>query len=183
MSGLERIRRRYETHHRDRRDAGEFVFVPERVPLLVAAVGGPGRRVLDLGCRTGAVAEHLRARKRGHRSRRRLRRAPSARPSVASRRSTETSRRHSRSMIGPSTSWLRAKCSNTSEHPDEVVAEVRRVLRPAGIFVGSVPNAFRLQSRAALPRRASAGGRPDPSSHVLSSRPGSAPHGLRPARS
>ena len=58
MSELERIRRRYEAHHRDRREAGEFVFVPERVPLLVAAVGGPGRRVLDLGCRSGAVAQH-----------------------------------------------------------------------------------------------------------------------------
>jgi len=30
MSELERIRRRYEAHHRDRRQAGEFVFVPER---------------------------------------------------------------------------------------------------------------------------------------------------------
>jgi SAM-dependent methyltransferase len=31
--------------------------------------------------------------------------------------------------------------------PEAVVAEVRRVLRPDGTFVGSVPNAFRLQSR------------------------------------
>jgi SAM-dependent methyltransferase len=31
--------------------------------------------------------------------------------------------------------------------PEEVVAEVRRVLRPGGTFAGSVPNAFRVQSR------------------------------------
>ena len=31
--------------------------------------------------------------------------------------------------------------------PDVVVAEAHRVLRPGGVFVGSVPNAFRLQSR------------------------------------
>ena len=51
MSELERIRRRYEAHHRERREAGEFVFVPERVPLLVAAVGGPGAV-----CSTSAAA-------------------------------------------------------------------------------------------------------------------------------
>jgi SAM-dependent methyltransferase len=31
--------------------------------------------------------------------------------------------------------------------PDALVFEVLRVLRPGGVFVGSVPNAFRLQSR------------------------------------
>ena len=31
--------------------------------------------------------------------------------------------------------------------PEEVVAEVRRVCGPAGTFAGSVPNAFRFQSR------------------------------------
>ena len=31
--------------------------------------------------------------------------------------------------------------------PEALVAEARRVLRPGGALVGSVPNAFRLQSR------------------------------------
>ena len=31
--------------------------------------------------------------------------------------------------------------------PDSLVGEARRVLRPGGVLVGSVPNAFRLQSR------------------------------------
>jgi SAM-dependent methyltransferase len=31
--------------------------------------------------------------------------------------------------------------------PDRLVAEVRRLLRPRGVFAGSVPNVFRLKSR------------------------------------
>src|SRR5439155_26367942 len=31
--------------------------------------------------------------------------------------------------------------------PDRLVAEVRRVLRPGGTFLGSVPNVYRLKSR------------------------------------
>src|SRR5688500_8724153 len=50
---------RYRRHHAERRHDGEFVCVPERLPLFVAAVGGPGKTVLDLGCRTGAVTQHF----------------------------------------------------------------------------------------------------------------------------
>ena len=49
---------RYEEHHRERRDEGDFVFVPERIPLFVAAIGR-GKRVLDLGCRSGALTQHF----------------------------------------------------------------------------------------------------------------------------
>ena len=31
--------------------------------------------------------------------------------------------------------------------PDELVSEARRLLRPEGVFVGSVPNGYRLKSR------------------------------------
>jgi SAM-dependent methyltransferase len=146
MSQLERIRRRYEAHHRDRRDAGEFVFVPERIPLLVAAVGGPGRRVLDLGCRSGAVSQHYlpgnevvgldvdfaalrRATQRG------------IKPVHGNVEDTLPFEDRSFDVVvaGEMLEHVRA--------PDEIVAEVRRVLQPGGTFVGSVPNAYRLQSR------------------------------------
>src|SRR5829696_2471508 len=45
----------YGEHHRTARSP-EFVFGGgERVELFRAYVGGPGRRVLDLGCRYGAL--------------------------------------------------------------------------------------------------------------------------------
>ena len=49
---------RYEEHHRERRDDGDFVFVPERIPFFVEAIGR-GKRVLDLGCRSGALTRHF----------------------------------------------------------------------------------------------------------------------------
>jgi SAM-dependent methyltransferase len=33
------------------------------------------------------------------------------------------------------------------QFPDALVAEIRRVLRPGGVLAGSVPNAYRVQSR------------------------------------
>ena len=146
MSELERIRRRYEAHHRDRRDAGEFVFVPERVPLLVAAVGGPGHRVLDLGCRSGAVAQHY------------LRGNEVIGLDVdygALRRATERGIKPVHGNVEDplpfdDRSFDVVVAGEMLEHvraPAEVVAEIRRVLRPGGTFAGSVPNAFRVQSR------------------------------------
>src|SRR5215831_2635403 len=56
MSRLERLDRRYREHHRRRQ---EFVFgADERAQRMASLVGGPGLRVLDLGCRTGALTQH-----------------------------------------------------------------------------------------------------------------------------
>src|SRR4051794_22246720 len=55
---LEREAERYARHHAEERASGDFVFVPERLALFKRHVGGPGRDVLDLGCRTGAVTRH-----------------------------------------------------------------------------------------------------------------------------
>ena len=53
--GLEELSRRYAEHNRLERGAG-FVFAgPQRVELFRRYVGGPGKRVLDLGCRDGAL--------------------------------------------------------------------------------------------------------------------------------
>src|SRR5207249_11578066 len=53
--GLEQLSERYAEHNRVERGAG-FVFAgAERMELFRRYVGGPGRRVLDLGCRDGSL--------------------------------------------------------------------------------------------------------------------------------
>ena len=55
MSELERLDERYGEYHRTSRTT-DFVFGgDERASLFRSLVGGPGRRVLDLGCRYGAL--------------------------------------------------------------------------------------------------------------------------------
>ena len=136
---------RYEEHHRERRAEGEFVFVPERIPLFQAAIGR-GRRVLDLGCRPGALTRHF------------LEgnevvgldvdAAALARAEVLG---IEPVRANVEEPLPfEDASFEAVVAGELFEHlqfPDALVAEIARVLRTGGVLVGSVPNAFRLQSR------------------------------------
>jgi SAM-dependent methyltransferase len=136
---------RYEAHHRERRDEGDFVFVPERIPLFQAAIGR-GKRVLDLGCRSGAFTRHF---LEGNEvvgvdvDRSALEKASAL--------GIETVRADVEDRLPfEDESFDAVVAGELLEHmrfPDALVSEVRRVLRIHGVFVGSVPNAFRLQSR------------------------------------
>jgi SAM-dependent methyltransferase len=136
---------RYEKHHRERRDEGDFVFVPERIPLFVAAIGR-GRRVLDLGCRTGALTRHFlegnsvvgldvdaAALEKA--------KAVGIEPVQADVQEPLPFEDRSFDVV------VAGELLEHLQFPDALVAEAKRVLRPGGVFVGSVPNAFRVQSR------------------------------------
>ena len=136
---------RYEQHHRERRAEGEFVFVPERVPLFQAAIGS-GKRVLDLGCRSGALTRHL---LEGNEvvgldvDRVALAKAEALGIQPVQANVEEP-------LPFEDGSFDAVVAGELLEHlqfPDALVSEIRRVLRPGGVLVGSVPNAFRLQSR------------------------------------
>jgi SAM-dependent methyltransferase len=136
---------RYEEHHLKRRDEGDFVFVPERIPLFVEAIGR-GKRVLDLGCRSGALTRHF---LEGN--------------SVVGLDVDAAALEKARALgIEPvqadveeplpfeGDTFDAVVAGELFEHlqfPDALVAEIQRVLRPGGVLVGSVPNAFRVQSR------------------------------------
>jgi SAM-dependent methyltransferase len=143
---LEQLSRRYAEHNRRERGAG-FVFAgPERIELFRRLVDGPGRRVLDLGCRDGALT---RAYVEGNdvvgvdADREAL--AEAAKLGIEA---------HWADLDQPlpfdDESFDVAVAGELLEHlrdPAALVAEVRRMLRPGGTFVGSVPNAYRLKNR------------------------------------
>jgi SAM-dependent methyltransferase len=136
---------RYEEHHREYRDEGDFVFVPERIPLLVAAVGR-GKRVLDLGCRSGALTRHF---LEGN-SVVGLDVDANALEKAAALGIEPVQANVEEPLPFDDGSFDAVVAGELLEHlqfPDALVAEIRRVLRPGGVLAGSVPNAFRVQSR------------------------------------
>jgi SAM-dependent methyltransferase len=139
------ISEQYEKHHRERRDEGDFVFVPERIPLFQAAVGR-GRRVLDLGCRSGAFTRHF------------LDGNQVVGVDVDRAALAKAAELGIEPVLGSAEeplpfedeSFDAVVAGELLEHlrfPETVVAEARRVLKLGGVLVGSVPNAFRIQSR------------------------------------
>jgi len=148
MSRLDRLDERYHAHHEGAKQ--EFVFGgDERGELFASVVGGPGRRILDLGCRTGALAAYY---------------APGN--EVVGVDVDRDALARAAERLGIETVWADVEAGlpfedesfdvvvagELLEHladPAAAVANVRRVLRPGSLFIGSVPNAFRLKSRIA----------------------------------
>jgi SAM-dependent methyltransferase len=136
---------RYEEHHRTRRDEGDFVFVPERIPLFREAIGR-GKRVLDLGCRSGALTRYF---LEGN-SVVGLDVDSAALEKAATLGIEPVQANVEEPLPFEDASFDGVVAGGLFEHlrfPEALVAEIRRVLRPGGVLVGSVPNAFRVQSR------------------------------------
>jgi SAM-dependent methyltransferase len=156
MSRLDRLDERYRRHQGKRE---EFVFgADERAHLMARLVGGPGLRVLDLGCRTGALTQHY---AEGN--------------TVVGVDVDRTALERAAERLGIETAWADVEdqlpfadasfdvvvAGELLEHlsdPAAAVSEARRVLVPGGRFVGSVPNAFRLKNRLQF----AAGRHPEP---------------------
>jgi SAM-dependent methyltransferase len=143
---LEQLSKRYSEHNRVERGAG-FVFAgQERIDLFRRHVGGPGRRVLDLGCRDGALTQ---AYVEGNE----VVGVDADRDALAeaAKLGIET---HWADLDDPlpfgDESFDVVVAGELMEHlrdPARFTSEARRVLRPGGTFVASVPNAFRLKNR------------------------------------
>jgi len=144
--GLEELSRRYAEHNRTERGRG-FVFAgPEREELFKRYVGGPGRRVLDLGCRDGALTQaYLAGNEVVGVDADQDALADAARLGIETRWADLD-----QPLDLPDVSFDVAVAGELLEHlrdPEQLIAEVRRVLRPGGTFVASVPNAYRLKRR------------------------------------
>jgi SAM-dependent methyltransferase len=143
---LEQLSDRYAEHNRVERGAG-FVFAgPERVELFRRIVGGPGRNVLDLGCRDGALTQ-------AYAGGNEIVGVDADREALAEAQKLGIETRWADlddALPFADTTFDVVVAGELLEHlrdPGRVVSEVRRVLRPGGTFVGSVPNAFRLKNR------------------------------------
>jgi SAM-dependent methyltransferase len=142
----QRLEAVYRDHHEARRPP-DFVFGgDDRAEVFRRWVGGPGRRVLDLGCRYGALTRAYIA---GNEV---------VGMDVDSVALEEAARVGLKTLHGDVTEPLPVDdesfdvvvCGELLEHlpfPEQTVAEARRALRPGGLLVGSVPNAFRLRNR------------------------------------
>jgi SAM-dependent methyltransferase len=146
VAGLDELSERYGEHHRTARSQ-DFVFGGvERAELFRRLVGGPGRRVLDLGCRYGALTRAY------------------AEGNDVVGVDVDRDALAEAAKLGIETRWADVEqplpfedesfdvvvAGELLEHvrdPGRLVAEARRLLRPGGRLVGSVPNAFRLMNR------------------------------------
>lgn len=146
MSRLEQLGQRYRDHHRSSRSP-EFVFGgDERAHLFRRIVAGPGKDVLDVGCRYGALT-----------------RAYLAGNNVVGL-DVDKEALERAAALGVTTVWADAEdplpfetesfdvvvMGELLEHlrePSLLIEEAHRVLRPGGTLVGSVPNAYRLKNR------------------------------------
>lgn len=143
---LEELSRRYAEHNRLERGAG-FVFAgPERVELFRRYVGGPGRRILDLGCRDGALT-------RTYTEGNDVVGVDADRDALAAAEKLGIETRWAdldEPLAFDDASFDVVVAGELLEHlrdPVRLVAEARRVLRPGGTLVASVPNAYRLKNR------------------------------------
>jgi SAM-dependent methyltransferase len=145
VSRIEEIELAYRQHHGENRP-NDFVFCePERSALFRSWLG-TGRRILDLGCRTGALA-------RAFRDGNEVVGVDVDRQALAQA-----------GQLGIETVWAdlddplpfedesfdAVVAGELLEHvrfPARLIGDARRVLRPGGLLVGSVPNSYRLKSR------------------------------------
>ena len=145
MSKLERLEQEYRAHH-ERSRPSTFIFGGAERSEPIARRVGSGVRVLDLGCRSGALTSHYLA---GNAivgvdvDREAL--------AEAAKLGIETLFADlDEALPFADASFDVVIVAEILEHlqfPARLVEEAARVLRPGGRIVGSVPNGYRLKSR------------------------------------
>jgi 2-polyprenyl-3-methyl-5-hydroxy-6-metoxy-1,4-benzoquinol methylase len=146
MNAKEQIEEMYRLHHERGRRYGYLFCHGERGPYLARWIG-KGKRVLDLGCRDGMLTQVF---ARGNQ----------VLGVDIDRKALELIRGH----LGIETLWadLNQEWPFEKESFDVIVAceimehlfvlesfldKVLATLKPGGLFIGSVPNAFRVRNR------------------------------------
>jgi 2-polyprenyl-3-methyl-5-hydroxy-6-metoxy-1,4-benzoquinol methylase len=137
----------YIEHHEAHRERG-FSILKDTRGLLIKNIIGAGKKVLDIGCRDGALTKFF-----------------SSSNTVLGIDIDESALAEAKRSLGIETksidlngNWSELEgrkfdavvAGEVLEHlyfPDKVAEKVARHLVPGGVFVGSVPNAFSLKNR------------------------------------
>lgn len=145
-TSLERI---YKMHHALHREDGFTLLEKERGKLFATAIG-TGKKVLDIGCRDGALTKYF---TKGNDV------LGVDIDTVALARAAETLgiKITQADLNGdwhfPKNHFDAVIAAEVIEHlyyPEEAVKKIAGVLKPEGVLVGSVPNAFSLKNRVRL---------------------------------
>lgn len=136
----------YQTHHGKRNRFG-FIFGGRERGERFRAWVGTGRRVLDIGCRDGALTRYYAAGNEvvGLDIDRRALGVCAQELGIEARWAD-----FNQGLPFDDAYFDVVVAGEVLEHsisPALLVAEIARVLRPEGTFIGSVPNAFRLKNR------------------------------------
>ncbi len=147
MTMSESLLNTYRKHHDCRRREGFAVLEKERGALFKKLIG-TGKRVLDLGCRDGVITEYF------------IEGNDVTGVDIDSHALDKAHR-----MLGIKTLCFDIQSDNWPiesnlfdavvagellEHiyfPKEVMGKIHKILKPGGLFMGSVPNAFALKNR------------------------------------
>lgn len=143
----EQVARFYEQHHTGKRKY-DHIFGDEERRNTLARLIGTGGRVLDIGCRSGSLTKY-------YADGNDVIGVDVDRDALGLFRERLSLEAHwidvdFDPLPFPDSSFDVVACTEVLEHlrfPAIVLAEIRRVLRPEGRLVGSVPNATRLRNR------------------------------------
>lgn len=137
----------YQSHHQSKRRGGFAILEKERGELFRNLIGS-GKDVLDLGCRDGVLTRYFTEHNR-----------------VTGADIDSVALQVAQSSLGIQTlhfdiqsdtwpvnpaSFDVVAAGELLEHvyfPEQVIAKIRDIIRPGGVFVGSVPHAFALKNR------------------------------------
>jgi SAM-dependent methyltransferase len=143
---LEYLSDYYENHHRRKEKVGKgFIVIPSRIQYFIDWIG-TGKTILDLGCRDGELTQHY---LNGNQmtgidcDRNAL--------TLAKERGIETVYSDLNDCFPlPDKTFDVVVAGEVLEHlfsPPETIKEIARILKPGGLFVGSVPNGYRFKNR------------------------------------
>lgn len=135
----------YTTHHRQRRRRGYTIFGEKRGKFLHDKIG-VGKRVLDIGCRDGALTSYF---CQGNN----VVGLDIDSQALAAAKNLGIEIRHI-DLNGewgiPDSSFDVVVAAEVLEHlyyPEVVIQKIYKALKPGGIILGSIPYAFSLQNR------------------------------------